>query len=137
MLVMLKNSTTNRLAFGGIAVGAFLSASVVVLLPELLDVLEVGGQLAVGGDYGTMNGRHKVVLVQGFLGVRADDVDGIGEEHVAEKVGGLAGQLRWHVVDRADQNTRALERLRVLVAIRVVQTERRVYGCALVHEPLN
>lgn len=125
------------MALGGITVSTLLPASIVVLLSELLDVLEVGGQLAVGGDYGTVHSRGKVVLIQRFFCVRADDVDGVRKEEITEEVCRFPRQLGRHVIDRADQDTWALKRFRVLVTVGVVQTEWCVNRRALVHEPLN
>ena len=66
--------------------------------------------------------------------VRLEDVVDVWIQQVAEKVSGFEGQLRGHVVDRADEDSGPFERLFVLVAVGVIEAEGLVDGRALVHE---
>ena len=70
--------------------GLLVPAAAGVLLPQLLYVLEVGRELAVRGDDGAVHRWREVVLLDGLPRVRLDDVEGVGEEQVAEEVGRLA-----------------------------------------------
>lgn len=113
-----------------------LVSTTLIQLAQLLDVLEVGRQLPVRGDNGTLNRWIEIVILQGLFGVGfLDYVHGIWIEQFTEEIRGFLWQLSGHVVDGTNQDPRATEGFRVLVAIGVVQAERRVNGGALVHEP--
>ena len=42
--------------------------------------------------------------------------------------------MSWHIVNGADEDTIALESHLVLVVLCIIETERFIYGSALIHE---
>ena len=52
---------------------------------------------------------YREMLPTDLESVGPEDVHNVRQEQVAEEVGGLARQLRRHVVDRADQDSGTLE----------------------------